>query len=409
MQRLPKLLVALLLIPFSIAPSSCAQGTSYAKPKAKLPKQIDLDKNLDFVRDPSSGELSVRPKAGSELGSSPEAATAADGVIRAATRVLLAPCSAANADGRPLSGLRELDFQVAVDGIPSAVSYLDVSSIPANIALVLDSSPSEAHALQDSKAAARSLAASLAPQDRAAVVAFAGHAHLLLPLSIDRALLESALNRIDVMRSAFETGSNIYSAVFLAAHQLFDGPTAPRVGRNAIILLTDGQDSGLELSWNPATMQPATGSNALSFEDVARELAADNIQLFVISTENRPKGMTPAWLAAHASATLISAESRRLEIPAYTIFLAELVRQVGGSLYFLRETNTLAEIYHRIAITLRAEYVLGINMGTEMYQPGWHSIAVGFRDAGAHPGARLDCRRSYYVPNAANGGSSSQE
>jgi VWFA-related protein len=405
-QRSLKLLLVIAISMLSALSAARAQTPSKTTSKPKLPKQIDLDKNLDLIRDPATGELSARPKAGSELGASSQRGAAAGGVIRTATRVLLAPCSAANSDGIPLAGLHEQDFRAAIDGSFSTVNYLDVSTQPANIALVLDSSPSEAHALEDSKAAARALAASLAPQDRAAVVAFAGHAHLLLPLSTDRSLLESALNRIAVMRSAMETGSNIYSAVFLTAHQLFGGPAAPREGRNAIVLLTDGQDSGLDLSWNPASMRPVSGSNVLSFEDVARELAADNIQLFVVSTENRPKGMTPAWLAAHTNATLISAESRRLQIPAYTIFLAELVRQVGGSLYFLRETGTLAEIYRRIAITLRAEYVLGINMAVEMYQPGWHRIAVDFRDPASHPEARLDCRRSYYVPNSTNAGSS---
>ena len=45
------------------------------------------------------------------------------------------------------------------------------------------------------------------------------------------------------------------SAVYLTALKLFSGPHAPH-GRKAIILLTDGQDSGLKLTWNPASMFP---------------------------------------------------------------------------------------------------------------------------------------------------------
>ena len=52
-------------------------------------------------------------------------------------------------------------------------------------------------------------------------------------------------------------------------------------------------------------------------------------------------------------------EARKLDMPHYTLYLAEVVREVGGSLYFLRELGSLGEIYHRIALTLGAEYMLG--------------------------------------------------
>jgi hypothetical protein len=50
--------------------------------------------------------------------------------------------------------------------------------------------------------------------------------------------------------------SNIYESVFLAARELFRG----RTGRKAIVLLTDGQDSGLGLTWDASSAQPREGA-----------------------------------------------------------------------------------------------------------------------------------------------------
>src|SRR6202041_3341806 len=153
--------------------------------------------------------------------------------------------------------------------------------------------------------AARALVDALSPADRTAIVDFSAHTYLQLPFSGDWGLIRKAVARVDA-RSLLDDkgGSNIYQAVFLAAHELFAG----RTGRKAIVLLTDGQDSGLGLTLDPVTAFPRQGSptNRLTFDDVARSLAAQDIQVFAVSTQSRPKGMTPTWLAAHSAETLLT-------------------------------------------------------------------------------------------------------
>lgn len=389
MQRCAKLPICFLVLSLTYCSSASAQS------KAKLPKPIDLTKAVNLVRDPATGELVART-AGDEAASD---ATTRGETITVRTKFLLAPCSVTNADGSPVRNLRASDFELKLDESTQEIAHMDVSETFANIVLVLDGSPSEGHAIGDMKAAAQSFAANLAAQDRVAVVAFAGHAHLLLPLSTDRSLLQSALSRVDLMRSDVEIGSNIYSAIYLTAQEVFS-EVSSAIGRNAIVVLTDGQDDDLPLSWNPGSMQAEGKASALSFEDLAKILAARGIQLFVISTEPRPKPMTPAWLGAHANSTLISSESQRLQVPPYTIFLAELVRQAGGSLYFLHEAPSLGDVYRRIAMTLHAEYILSASLAGGTTHSGWHRIGVTLRDTATHTGVRLDCRQSYYVPNS---------
>jgi VWFA-related protein len=307
-------------------------------------------------------------------------------------------CSAISAAGEPIRNLTLQDFRLAADGQQQKLEHFDASTEPAHLALVLDASPSEFHSLDDMKVAAHALTAQLSPKDQVAVVAFAGHPHMLVPFTTDRKHLDAALDKIELMPAVEETGSNIYGSVYLTAQRLFTGPKAPQ-GRKAILLVTDGQDSGLGLSWNPASMFPPTGAlaNRLTFEDVARELATSGIEVFVASTENRPAGMTNAWFSAHSAKTLINEDSRTMGIPAYTIFLAELVRRAGGGLYFLRESGTLSEVYRRIGATLRTEYVLGFYPSPGADARGWHNLSIGLADPAAHLNARLDCRPSYYI------------
>jgi len=88
-------------------------------------------------------------------------------------------------------------------------------------------------------------------------------------------------------------------------------------------------------------------------------LAAADIQIFAVSTENRPKIMTPEWLASHQDSTLLVSNVPKSGVPAYTLYLAELGRRSGGQLYFLRDSTTLADIFRRIAQRIGAEYTLG--------------------------------------------------
>jgi VWFA-related protein len=225
------------------------------------------------------------------------------------------------------------------------------------------------------------------------VVAFSASTRLVLPFSTDRDLLERAIESVAVSRDmAAERGSNIYEAVYLTVQELFPG----RRGRKAVVLLTDGQDSGLGLSWSAASAEPRAGEAAdrLSFEDVCRTLTAAGVEVYVISTQNRPVAMTEAWLTANRARPRITAQAREAGMPHYTLYLAEFVRRCGGRLYFLRELPTLADVYRHIAENIRAQYTLGY-YPSESDARGWRALRI---EVVGHPEARISHRAAYYVP-----------
>jgi VWFA-related protein len=347
-----------------------------------------LGRNETFVRDPATGELhAARADSASAL---PE------GAIRTRVTLVQVPCTVVAPDGTEVRGLSQNDFRLFEDGAPQEIASFDAAATPASIALILDASPSIFRELAEMRGAARSLAANISPADEVAVVSFSSASHLLLPFSKNRALLDRAIDSKYLASVENSSESRIYESVFLTARELFQG----RAGRKAIVLLTDGQDSGLGLTWDPRSALPNTGagSSRLAFDDVARELGADGIALFIVSTENRPRGMTPEWLEAHRSEMLVSAEARKQGMPNYTIYLAEMARRIGGQIYFLREIGNLSEIYRRIALAISAQYTLGFYPSAGTAQPGWRALRVELAPgASAPPGAKLAYRGSYYV------------
>src|SRR6266478_4606810 len=371
-----------------------AQESQSSRPakSQKLPRPQPLGHGVPLERDLVTGELHSAAKDSS----SPAGATAGEGAIRSRVTLVQVACTVTAPDGTQVRGLTQNNFSLFEDGAAQEIASFDASAAPASIALVLDVSPSIFHELAEMRDAAHSLATNLSPADEIAVVSFSSEAHLVLPFSTDRALLDRAIQSKNLTGVENSTESNIYESVFPTARELFRG----RTGRKAIGLLTDGQDSGLGLTWDPSSAQPREGaaSPRLAFDDVARELGADGIALFIVSTENRPRGMTPEWLKANQGAMLVTPESRKQDMPHYTLYLAELARRVGGQLYFLREIGNLSEIYRRIALTISAQYTLGYYPSSGTARPGWRSLRVELSaDANVPPGSKLAHRSSYYV------------
>lgn len=378
--RFPATLLVALLLPAH----ALAQEKPHAKPK--LPRPRRLDHGIQLRRDPATGEL--RGARAPAAGAAPSAE-----VIRARVNLVEVGCAVRLPDGTPLRELRREEFRLFENGVEQRIAHFDASSAPANIALLLDASPSVFREFAEMKAAARALSESLAPADEVALAAFAGGTYLLLPFTRDRALLERAIASPALAQVANSSESNIYQAIYLAARELFAG----RTGRKALVVLTDGQDSGLGLGWDPASALPLPGekANRLTFEDVARELAAAGVEVYAISTQTRPKAMTAEWLEQHRGEMLITPAARGLGMVHYTLYLAELVRRAGGQLYFLREMGTLSDVYRRIAQALGAQYTLGYYPSAGLARPGWRTLRVELPGQGD---VRLTYRVAYYVP-----------
>ena len=398
------LLVVLLTVALATLPMPRSEISLQAQQKqnTKLPKPRRLDDGLTWKRDPVTGELKAIPAGSStnDDGTNGTARAKTSDEVRAisvTTQIVPVTCSVIGADGVAVRGLVRADFRVFDDGVQQPLTYFDASTESASVAIVIDASPSVLRESDEMRNAARALVDALSSSDRTAIVDFSAHTYLQLPFSSDWGTIRKAVARVDARSLLEDTGgSNIYEAVFLTARELFAG----RTGRKAIVLLTDGQDSGLGLTLDPKTAAPSRDKprDQLTFEDVARALAIEDIEVFAVSTESRPKIMTPAWVQSHSNQSLLTNSAQGWGIPAYTLYLAELTRRSGGQLYFLREAETLADTFRQIALKIRAQYTLGFspaNNASTLPHPGWHQLRVEVID---HGDPTVVSRSSYYVP-----------
>ncbi len=394
-------LTVLLAVVLASLPLARPDVSLQAQQKTKLPRPRRLDEDFTWKRDPVTGELTAIPAGSAAKGNSTkgpgDGGAAADAhAISVVTQIVPVTCSVIGADGVAVRGLQLGDFRVFDEGVQQPLTYFDASTESASVAVVIDASPSVLRESDEMKNAARALVDALSSSDHIAIVDFSAHTYLQLPFSSDWGLIRKAVARVDARLLLEDTGgSNIYEAVFLTARELFAG----RTGRKAIVLLTDGQDSGLGLTLDPKTAGPRAGwpRDQLTFDDVARALAADDIEVFAVSTESRPKIMTPTWVESHANQTLVTYAAQGWGIPAYTLYLAELTRRSGGQLYFLREAESLADTFRQIALKIRAEYTLGFspaNNASATPHPGWHQLRV---EVTGHGDPTVVHRSSYYV------------
>lgn len=366
-------------------------ATAQTRIKPKLPRPIQMDAGVETIRDAATGELVLRHVG---KGANRDALeTTPPPALRVEVNLVEVACNVFAPDGTAVRGLQETDFHVWEDGIEQEIAHFDASTEGASIALVIDASPSVLPDTDAMKAAAQELIAGLSPADEVAVIDFAEHTFLLLPFSSDRYPLAKAIAGVNVRALFADTvGSNIYRSLYLAATEIFPG----RTGRKAIVLLTDGQDSGLGLNLDGEGVAPRPGEHRATFQDVVQALSAAGIEVYAISTQNRPRVMTPGWLAAHQADSLISPAALDLGIPAYTDFLAELVRCVGGQLYFLKEAGSVAGAYRSVVQNLNAQYTLGY-YPTAGRKSGWHSLRV---EVAGHVTLRVVNRLAYYLPAA---------
>ncbi len=364
--------------------------------KGKQSKRRRLDEDVTLKRDPVTGELSSTRTGPGTGGNAPSEAPGSRS-ISVVTQIVPVMCNVIGADGVEVAGLQRGDFRVFDDGGQQPITYFDASATPASVALILDASPSVLRDTEEIRNAARALVDALSSADQTAILDFSAHTYLQLPFSSDWGLIRRAVSRVDARALLGDTGgSNIYEAVFLTARELFAG----RTGRKAIVLLTDGQDSQLGLTLDPATAAPRAGwsPDRLTFEDVQRTLATEDIQVFAVSTESRPKIMTASWVASHSGESLLSSSLRGSGIPAYTLYLAEMARRSGGQLYFLREAETLADTFRQIALKIRAEYTIGFSPAaniTTAPHSGWHQLRL---EVIGHGDPSVIHRAAYYVP-----------
>jgi len=277
-----------------------------------------------------------------------------------------------------VSGLQRQNFRVLDAGIERPLVFFAPTDAPAQILVMVETSPAVYLIQSQHIAAAYALLDGLAPDDQVALVTYDQAPRAVLAFTPDKNALLNALGQIQ-----FSVGMgqlNFYDAVSTALDWI-----APVSGKKALVLLTTGLDSSSPGRWDA----------------LAQKLRARDVVIFPVAlggwlrrapdkTDKKKKGTA---MPQQDSQVFAQADQALLSLAAIT----------GGRAFFPVSAKDFAPMYQQIAAALRHQYLLGI---TPEHDGQFHPLTVQVLDASGQPFAtegkpathRIFSRDGYLAP-----------
>jgi len=158
------------------------------------------------------------------------------------------------------------------------------------------------------------------PDDRIGLVAFAGEALTQVPLTLDHAVLQAAVDNLQA--GLLVDGTAIGTAIATSANRLRRAEGRSKV----LVLLTDGEN-------NRGTLDPRTAAAAA---------AEFGVRIYAIGVGR--EGMAPVPVARGVFGLRYENRPVRIDEP----LLEDVARVTGGRYYRARDPESLAQIYQQI-------------------------------------------------------------
>jgi VWFA-related protein len=277
--------------------------------------------------------------------------------IRVDVDLVTVACSVTDRGGAPAKNLKAEDFDLRDNGQPREIrNFWQESDLPLTVALVSDVSGSQAGFVKSHREAiAQFLKQVIGPRDRAMVVEVAQQSWLISDLTGSLDDLSAAVEKIGTREgrqsssmlgppcrnSGFPRscgGTALWHGLYYTARQL-----RPVAGRKAIVVLSDGMDTGSDISQS----------------DLIEMVQSAEAVVYSIKYANPLRFLS-------LSATLAQAVSHGLD---------RLSRETGG-LTFPNPGRKTSEVFSRIESDLRNMYVLGFTPPDDARDGKFHKLDV---------------------------------
>jgi VWFA-related protein len=190
-------------------------------------------------------------------------------------------CTVRNRNGGLIGSLEQRDFTIYEDGKQQEIkNFSRETDLPITIALLVDVSESQERLIDIEKRAAHDFFTHvLRPKDEAFLISFGAEADLLQDSTNSPDLLLDGLNhlRLSVPSVGLHpgpvtqdpAGTILYDAVYLASDDKLKGD----VGRKAIVVITDGVDTGSKIS-RDKSIEAAQRADAIIYSIFYQDIAA---------------------------------------------------------------------------------------------------------------------------------------
>jgi len=266
-----------------------------------------------------------------------------DDVISVNTTEVFLPVTVRDNAGFLVSNLTRKDFRIFEDGVEQPLSDLSLRQVPVDVALIVDASSSVAGNLDDFRKAAEGFASHLAVEDRVSLIQFDDRVVLLQDWTGSLVQLRRALKRI--VPGMF---TRFHDAMLLASRD-----QAPRRdARHAIIVLTDGIDSGRGTTFDialRAALQSQTTIYVVSNTQIERARKQEELSTLLTGPDSAVRF------------NQLRIDDLRLGLAALSdseLNLEQLTAATGGRLYIPTAFNDLERTYAEVANELRHQYTL---------------------------------------------------
>lgn len=348
MNRAPRFLSragVLVLALFLVVATSFVAKSQSGRQKDKNPKR------------PPSGPVAepTRPQAVATEKNSPTKSTNEidpDDVVRINSMLVPIPVTVIDARGNAITNLKLDEFELRVDGQTRPLSDLTRTETPVRLVMLFDNSGSlDPEREFEKHAAMRFFRRVLRPVDEAAIYSIETDSYLAQPLTTHIPSLEQTIATFGRPSG----GTSLLDAVLGAANYL-----RPNKGRRVLVIVSDGID---------------TTSQMQDFEEVLRQVLADDCQVFVVQT----------GLYESANLRALTAE-RRME---------RLSTQTGGAVFIPKTVGELDVAFNNIAADLAQQYVLSYYLAPEHRDGRMHVIDLKLR---SRNDVRIRSRKGYYAP-----------
>ena len=240
--------------------------------------------------------------------------------------------------GRFVTGLAADDFEVLEDGVPQEIRYFTADLTPVTSLLLLDSSASVRSSLSAIQTAAYLFLRNMATADQGRVATFSEGVRFGPPYASE------IWNQVAVIRRMRPFGKTaLYDAILTSLQEL------SRVEeRKALILVSDGEDSGSDAKGSVSTREQALEGARLS----------EGAIYTVGYTGWSPEG------------------GGRLNRD----FLDAVAEQSGGRSYYPDEIEDLSRHFRQIQYELHRQYQIAYLPSKDRKEGGWRSIDVRIKD-----------------------------
>jgi Ca-activated chloride channel family protein len=244
---------------------------------------------------------------------------------------------------RHVPGLSRLDFAVFEDGKPQEITHFGGEPAALDLAILMDTSGSMQRSMPMVQDAAVRLIGSLRPGDRASFTEVKRGATTLQPLTGDFGGLEPAI------RATAASGETaIYQAIYVALRDLRRIVTPGEVRRQALVVLSDGDDT----------------ASVLSFDDVLEAARRSGVAIYGVS-------LRPPYSAAVRD---LQSPTRDRVDGDYA--LRTLADKTGGRSFFNLSPRDLSRVCRSIAKELSEQYSLGYVSADPREDGRFRTVAV---------------------------------